>query len=220
MSGRVRRKPSPKVLRAALGHRVDQQLHRRRRQPSLPHQQAGDRGEVGAGAVAADSDPRRIAAQPAGVGVRPPVGGEGVFGGRREGVLRGQAVVDREDVGAGVGGEEAAGPVVGVEVADHPAAAVVVDEKRRGCVRRARERHVVPRRDRPSGPGDLDRFHPRHRNRRPLADDLRLATAVRPRRGHRHPLGEAVLAGELGQLQQRMDVTGQRLSVALGRRPE
>jgi len=48
-------------------------------------------------------------------------------------MLRREAVVDRENANLGVGGKEAAGVVVGLEVADHPAAAVEVDEQRRGA---------------------------------------------------------------------------------------
>ena len=58
----------------------------------------------------------------------------------------------REHRAAAMLGEEAAGAVVGLEVADHPATAVVVDEQR---VRRARraEGHVEARRHLPAGPG-------------------------------------------------------------------
>ena len=55
-------------------------------------------------------------------------GGEGVLDRGREGVLRREPVVDREHQRRDLAGEEPARLVVGVEVADHVAAAVVVDD--------------------------------------------------------------------------------------------
>ena len=86
--------------------------------------------EVAAGAVAADGDPGRVAPSSAALATAQRAG-PGVFDGGGEGVLGGEPVVHREDRGPGGVGEEAADPVVGLEVADHPAAAVEIDEQRR-----------------------------------------------------------------------------------------
>ena len=136
-----RRRASRERLSAdRVGDRVDQQLHRRpaarlRRGRS----QADDGGEVAAGAVAADRDPGRVGAELAAVAHRPsgrrrarrrPRPGRGARG-RAGSRPRGRA---RRSGRRGSGRR-----VVGLEVADHPAAAVEVDEQRpvRGLARRA-----------------------------------------------------------------------------------
>ena len=63
--------------------------------------------------------------------MRPAKRGEGVVDRGGEPVLGPEPVVDREHERGDLAGEEAAGLVVGVEVADHVPAAVVVDDERR-----------------------------------------------------------------------------------------
>ena len=66
-------------------------------------------------------------------------------------MLRSEAVIDREDHGARARGEETADRVVGLEVAEHPAAAVEEDDQRhRGRSRAASERRAAPRSGHPS----------------------------------------------------------------------
>ena len=152
MSALVSRKPSAKSsprgqVAGRVGRRVDQQLHCRHRAAAGPGQQADHGGEVAAGAVAADRDPGRVDAQLGGVGAGPGEGGPGVLDRGREGMLGRQPVVDREHRRPGRGGEEAADAVVGVEVADHPAAAVEVDRAAAAACR------ARGRRERRAGPG-------------------------------------------------------------------
>ena len=66
-------------------------------------------------------------------------------------------------------GDQPAEVVVHVEVADHPAAAVVVDEQRRRRVGRGRRRDVEAGGDRPVRPGDLDAARTSAIADRPLA---------------------------------------------------
>ena len=61
---------------------------------------------------------------------RPAGGGESVVDGGREGGLRCQPVGHRHHHGAGVAGDGARGVVVGLEVADHPAAAMEQHHRR------------------------------------------------------------------------------------------
>ena len=171
MSLRVSRKPSAKVSREAcsadhVGGGVEQQLHRRLRAACFAVLQAEAGREVAAGAVAADGDPRpgrRRARRRSRAPRRRP---RPRLRPGREGVLGREPVVDREHPAAAVLGEEAAEAVVGLEVADHPAAAVVVDEQRLRRLGGA-ERDVEARRHLAARAGDRQLFDPRHRPRRP-----------------------------------------------------
>ncbi|MNS44818.1 hypothetical protein D3C72_772690 [compost metagenome] len=92
-----------------------------------------------------------------------------------------QAVVDREHVRAGLAAEQPAGGVVGVQVAEHEAAAVEKDHQR---VRAAwGVRHVVARAKRPRGALDGELAHGRNRDRRPGVDE-RVAAHARAGGGH------------------------------------
>lgn len=91
-------------------------------------------GEVAAGAVAADRDPVRVAADDVGV-LRCPRGRRvGVVDGRREGMFGRAPIVDREDDAVGGLREQSTETIVGVEVTAHPPAAVEVDEDGAGVV--------------------------------------------------------------------------------------
>ena len=88
-------------------------------------------------------------------------GGERVVDRGREPVLGREAVVDGQHARARRRGEQAGGRVVGVEVADHPAAAVEEDQQRRG-IRPARLLgHVEPRAQRSVGARDGEPLHAR-----------------------------------------------------------
>ena len=88
------------------------------------------RRQVAARRVAHQGDRSGVDAQLARVLGQPCVGGQAVLDGGGVGGLGGQAVVDRHDDGARAGGEHPAGSVMGVEVADHPPAAVEETDRR------------------------------------------------------------------------------------------
>ena len=83
-----------------------------------------DRGEVAAGAVAADREPGGVTAELGRVLAKPRDDRVRVLHAGREPVLGRETVVDRDDDAAGRVADRAAHAVVGVEVADHPPAAV------------------------------------------------------------------------------------------------
>ena len=92
------------------------------------------RGQVAAGRVAGDGDPVRVAAQLGGVLGDPLQRGPAVVHAGRERVLRGQPVVDGHHDGLRADGVCAGDRVVGVEVAERKAAAVVEDDDRQVAV--------------------------------------------------------------------------------------
>ena len=96
-----------------------------------------------------------------------------------------QAVVDREHQRTGLAGEKAAGLIVGVEVADHVPAAVVVDDQRRRA--RDLDGHVEPGRDRSGRPGQLELLDPLDLDPR-AGEDARLAAAADTCLGHSEQL--------------------------------
>ena len=96
----------------------------------IAHGEGNGCRQIAASAVATDGHAAGVHAQHVGVGLHPMHGGEAVLVGCGEYVLRRHAVVDR-DHGTVCGvGDLAADPVMAVEVAQHPAAAVIVDEHR------------------------------------------------------------------------------------------
>jgi hypothetical protein len=120
----VRRMAAPHV-----GRRIDQQLVRDRQGAAVARRDRYDRREVAAGAVAANREPRRVDAELARLPVHPCRRGDAVVDRSGKAVLGTHPVVDRDDDRTGAVAELAAEDVVGVEVADRPAAAVVVDER-------------------------------------------------------------------------------------------
>ena len=136
------------------GGGVDQQLELQLALGVAAHVDRHRGGEVAAGAVAADADAGRVDADLGGVVEGPAGGGQGVVVAGGEGVFGREAVVHRQDLGAGVGGEAAAVGVVSLEVADDPAAAVEIDQARAG--RRGVGRGVEAGRDRAAGAADLE----------------------------------------------------------------
>ena len=171
---------------------------------------------MAAGAVAADRDAGRVGAELGRAGVGVAERGERVVDRGREAVLGREAVVDGEHAGARRRGEQAHGRVVGVEVADDPAAAVEEDEQggRRGPVRLVG--HVEARPQRPVGAGDGEPLHARQRHRRPGHD----ACAVRRVRPgpRRRPRGEPAPPGALLELQEQLRVQVELEPVAADRR--
>ena len=113
-----------------VGDRVDQHLEQDPRPVAIAGQQRHHRGQVAARAVAADRDARRIEPEARGVGRHPQQSRVGVLDRRRVLELGREPVVHRRDRAAGRVDDGPADAVVGVEVADHPAAAVVEDQHR------------------------------------------------------------------------------------------
>jgi hypothetical protein len=134
---------------AHVGRRIDQQLVGDRQVAGVAAEQRDDGGEVAAGAVAADRRGATRSRPSARHGGAPSGRGEAVVDRGREAVLGAHAVVDRDDRAARAVGELAAEHVVGVEVADGPAAAVEVHQhRRRRRVVAAPRRPVQAQRDR------------------------------------------------------------------------
>jgi hypothetical protein len=113
-----------------VGRRVEQQLEHRPRPACLQRLQADRRGQVRTRAVPADRDRRRVRAEGLRVARGEPERGHRVLRRSGETVLRRQPVVHRQHPDLRVPGEVAAGRVVGLDAADHPAAAVEVHQQR------------------------------------------------------------------------------------------
>jgi hypothetical protein len=118
-------------LAARIDHRVDQQLQGRHRQPGVASRLGDHGGEVPARTVPADRHPPRIGVQVVGMLHRPAVGSQAVRTGGGCLVLWGQAVVDRQDVHAGVVADTPAQTVVGAQAADDKSATVQENQQRR-----------------------------------------------------------------------------------------
>ena len=119
---------------ARVADGVDQRLHP---QLDLAEQAPGGHGgEVAARAVARHREPRGVAAELARMLGQPAQRAERVVERGGERVLGGEAVVDGDHDRARGVGQRAADGVEGVDVADHPAAAVQVGDHRQRAVRR------------------------------------------------------------------------------------
>ena len=103
---------------------------RRLRRAAIAGDEADHRGEIAAGAVAANGKARRVDAERGAVCRNPFGRGDAVLDRGREFVLGRQAVIDRDDRAAGGIGQMAAHRVVAFEIADDPAAAVEKDQRR------------------------------------------------------------------------------------------
>ena len=123
-----------------VGDGVDQHLQGQPRPLAVARDQRHHGGEVAARAVASHRDAAPVDPEPLGVGHDPEKGGVRVLD--RDGVLRfgSEPVVHAQHGAPGRVRDGPAQPVVGVEVADHPSPAVVVDERgmRPGAARRVR----------------------------------------------------------------------------------
>ena len=165
-----------------VAHRIDQDLERERRAARVARAQRAHRREVAARAVAADGDPRRVAADLRRVRDRPVERGPAVVERRRKRMLGREPVVDRHHDRARRVRELASDPVELLDVPDDPTAAVQHDEDRQtGVGRRPVDAHryavgvvILDREDRlgrspghgevepPSGACHLDPVFRRH----------------------------------------------------------
>ena len=103
-----------------------------------------DRSEVAPRAVAPDRDPAGVDTEVGGVCMRPAEGRDSVVDRRRKAVLRRQSVVDIEDRDARLSAQEATARVMRVDVTEHPATAVEVDEQGQRPLALDTERAVQP----------------------------------------------------------------------------
>ena len=120
--------------RAAIGfhirYRIDQKLDLGRGPARRFHLLRDDGGEITARAVAADADIARFHAERACILLGPFIGSHGIIDGGGEFMLRRQAVIDGEDGAIGDFGKDRTEGVAGIEIADHAAAHVKIDEAR------------------------------------------------------------------------------------------
>ena len=117
-----------------IGGRIDQHLSGDRGAVAVARRYRDHRGEIAAGAVAADHQPRRVDAELFGIAGDPFRRRDGVVDGGGKFVLGRQAIIDRDHDQLAFIGELAAHHVVGIEIADHPAAAVKEHQARREAV--------------------------------------------------------------------------------------
>ena len=142
-----------------IGGGIDQHLAGELWAVAVARGKRHDGGEIAAGAVAADQQLRGVDAELFGVGGNPFRRGDGVVDGGGEFVLGREAVIDRDHDQLALMGELAADHVMGIEIADHPAAAVEEHQAWREAVGLAqRLRRVDARRDRAVRRGDRQRL--------------------------------------------------------------
>ena len=144
-----------------IGHGIDQQL----RGEIDAGVAAGDgcgRCQIAAGAVAGDADARAIAAELGDARDDVARGGKAVLEGAGKARFRRAPIVDGDDDGAGLDGEQARLPVMGFEIAGDPAAAVEKHHGRRCLLRNA----IDARGKRPGRAVHLDIAHALDRRRR------------------------------------------------------
>ena len=158
-----------------VGGRIDQHLARDRGAVAVARRYRDHRGEVAAGAVAADHQPRRVDAELLCI-VRDPFGrGDGVIDGGGKFVLGREPIIDRDHDQLAFVGQFPAHHVVGIEIADHPAAAVKEHQARRETVGLPQfHRRVDARGDRSGGRGDRERRHRFQFRRFGIGDDAAL----------------------------------------------
>ncbi len=198
-----------RVLRREVRDRIGEELRRRARTAVPTRELRDDGGEVAARAVARDGDPGGVEPELGRMRRGPAKRGERVVDGGRKPVLGSQAIVDRQHPGVGLAREMAARRVVRVEVADHPAAAVVVDDE--WATLAVVERHVQSRGDRPGRSGEDAVLDARDRWRRPreyASAPPHLRAGVRGR--HR---SEAAMAGQGDEPQHELILRGELLPV-------
>ena len=118
------------VGHAHVGRRIDQNLEDEWRAAAIARIERNDGRQVAPGTVASDRQPRGIDPEPSRVLAHPPRGRDGVLDGGWELVLRRESVVDRHDNAARRVGQRAAYLVVALQIADDPAPAVEVHERR------------------------------------------------------------------------------------------
>ena len=109
---------------AQVERRIDQSLRAHRRHERAFGLVQRNSGEPAARAVAGNRDPLRIEAEPRGLMRQPSQRRHGVLHSGGEGVLGREPIVEREHGRARVVAQHAAEDVVGLEIADHAAAAM------------------------------------------------------------------------------------------------
>ena len=124
--------------RREIGHRINHDLKRDRRTVFVPALQRYYGREVATGAVAADSDALRVDAKLFRIRRHPSCRGVAVGYRRRELVFGGEAIVYRDYDSPGTMCDRGAHYIVRVQITNHPAAAMEVDQggTRRWCIRR------------------------------------------------------------------------------------
>ena len=120
---------------------------------SAPREQAEHRGEIAAGAVAGNRDAVGIDAEFVRRALHEGERCAAILDGRREFVFRRQPVVGGDDDAGRRVGEPAADLVMRVEIADHPAAAMQIEQRRSAGRCRALPA-IDPERQRAAGSGD------------------------------------------------------------------
>ena len=147
------------MLHRKIGGGIDQHLAGEFWAVAVARGQRHHGGEIAAGAVAADQQVRGVDAELFGVGGNPFRGGDGVVGGGGEFVFRREAVVDGDHDQLALMGQLLADHFMGIEIADHPAAAVKEHQAwRKAVVLAQRLRGVDARRDRAVRRGDRQRL--------------------------------------------------------------
>src|SRR5262249_33150916 len=126
-------------LQSAVGGGIDQQLEGKWGPTPVSRQQGDDSGQIATSRVATDCNPHWITVELGCMLGDPLSRGVAIFGRSGELVLWGEAVVYRDHHAACAIGQAPAGGVVAIEVTNHPAAAVKVDQHwewavARGCV--------------------------------------------------------------------------------------
>ena len=176
-----------------IGHGVGQELQAQLGAAMVAGPDRGGGRQVAAGAVAADRQAARVDADRRAVGRDPLQGGHDVVERARKACLGGQAIVDGEDRDAGFDGELGAQRVVAVEVAEHPAATMGVDQAGKLVVPRRREGPVEPHRQVAARPGDGAIDHRRCARPRPLGTgaqgQIEVARGLRRERVPGRPVG-------------------------------
>src|SRR5580700_6005268 len=133
---------------AAIDGRVQQGLITQLRRSPIAGDETHHRGEIAAGAVAADGEALAVDAEGYGLPRDPRSRREAILDRCRKFVFRSEAVIDRDDDASRPIGKMAAEAVMGVEIADDPAAAMEVDEGGKGAAGRCRRAAIEAQRDR------------------------------------------------------------------------
>lgn len=118
------------TLLARVGGGIDQHLEGGRLLAGVAAGLADDCCDGSARRIAADRKARRVCAEGRRVVADMAEGRDAVVDRRGEGMFRRQAIIDGDHQAAALVGEPATGRIVGIEVADHEAAAVIVDQRR------------------------------------------------------------------------------------------
>ena len=143
-----------------VGAGIDQHLARDRGAVAVARRYRNHRGEIAAGAVAADAQPRRVDAELSCIVGDPFRRGDDVLDAGGKFVLGREPVIDGNDNELTFVGQLTAHHVMGIEIADDPAAAMKEHQARRKAVGLPQPQWGVDaRRDRPVRCGDRERMY-------------------------------------------------------------